>query len=94
MATSPASSTVSGSGSGADTKTGAATQTAAPAVDPAAAAAALKEAQAAASIGAQVILDFNDDTSKGARGGAGATMEENTAARDAGLIGLGLDPVN
>jgi len=53
-----------------------------------------REAMAAATIGAQVILDFNDDTSKGARGGAGATMEENTAARDAGLIGLGLDPVN
>jgi hypothetical protein len=53
-----------------------------------------REAMAAATIGAQVILDFNDDTSKGARGGAGATIEENTAARDAGLIGLGLDPLN
>lgn|SRR5262249_54004560 len=57
-------------------------------------AAALKEAQAAGSIGAQIILDFNDDTSKGARGGAGASIEENTLARDAGLVGLGLDPVN
>jgi hypothetical protein len=64
----------------------------APPPDPAALA-AQKEAQAAASIGAQIILDFNDDTSKGARGGAGATLEENTAARDAGLIGFGLDPL-
>jgi len=68
-------------------------KTTAPAPDPKAAA-ELKEAQAAASIGAQIILDFNDDTSKGARGGAGGTVEENTMARDAGLVGLGLDPVN
>jgi hypothetical protein len=68
-------------------------KTTAPAPDPKAAA-ELKEAQAAGSIGAQIILDFNDDTSKGARGGAGGTVEENTMARDAGLVGLGLDPVN
>lgn len=51
-----------------------------------------REAMAAATIGAQVILDYNGDGSIGARGGAGATIEENTAARDAHLIGLGLDP--
>ena len=88
MATSPASSTVSGSGSGADTKTAA----------PAAASVATertpeqREAMAAASIGAQVILDYNEDGSIGARGGAGGTIEENTAARDAHLAALGLDP--
>jgi hypothetical protein len=51
-----------------------------------------REAMAAATIGAQVILDYNGDGSIGARGGAGATIEENTAARDAHLIALGLDP--
>ena len=51
-----------------------------------------REAMAAATIGAQVILDYNGDGSIGARGGAGATIEENTMARDAHLIGLGLDP--
>src|SRR5262245_64300585 len=60
--------------------------------DTEAAAAALKEARAAASIGAQIILDFNEDGSKGARGGAGSTIEENTAARDAHLVSVGLDP--
>jgi len=53
----------------------------------------LREAQAAASIGAQIILDFNEDGSKGARGGAGASIVENTMARDAHLVAVGLDPV-
>ena len=53
----------------------------------------LREAQAAASIGAQIILDFNEDGSKGARGGAGGTIEANTQARDAHLVAVGLDPV-
>jgi hypothetical protein len=64
----------------------------APKPDPKAVAAA-KEAQAAGSIGAQVILDFNGDGSLGARGGLSATIEENTAGRDAHLIALGLDPL-
>ena len=51
-----------------------------------------KEAAGAASIGAQVILDYNSDAGKGARGGIG-TMAENIAARDANLIAVGLDPV-
>ena len=38
---------------------------------------------AAGSVGAQIILDYNGSGSLGARGGAGATMEENTMARDA-----------
>ena len=54
----------------------------------------LREAQAAASIGAQIILDYNEDGSKGARGGAGGTIEENTMARDAHLVAMGLDPVS
>jgi hypothetical protein len=54
---------------------------------------AAKDAQAAGSIGAQVILDFNGDGSLGARGGISALMNENVAARDAHLISLGLDPV-
>jgi hypothetical protein len=54
--------------------------------------AAQKEAMAASSIGAQIILDFNEDGSIGARGGAGADMVENTMARDAHLVALGLDP--
>jgi hypothetical protein len=58
------------------------------------AAAELKEAQAAASIGAQIILDYNEDGSKGARGGAGGSVEENTLARDAWLTAQGLDPVS
>jgi hypothetical protein len=49
---------------------------------------------AASSVGAQIILDYNGSGSLGARGGAGATMEENTAARDAHYVALGLDPVN
>jgi hypothetical protein len=70
----------------------AASQQAAPQPDPKAAAAA-KEAQAAGSIGAQVILDFNGDGSLGARGGFSNIMNENVAARDAHLVALGLDPV-
>jgi hypothetical protein len=52
-----------------------------------------REAWAAASIGAQVILDFNEDGSLGARGGAAGTIEGNTLARDAWLGELGLDPI-
>lgn len=52
-----------------------------------------REASQAASIGAQVILDFNEDASVGARGGAAGTIEENTAIRDAHLLEMGLDPV-
>jgi hypothetical protein len=63
----------------------------APKPDPAALKAA-REAAASASIGAQVILDFNSDAGQGARGGAGATIEENTMIRDANLIAVGLDP--
>jgi hypothetical protein len=74
-------------------ETGASQQAAAaPKVDEQAAAAA-KEAQAAGSIGAQVILDFNGDGSLGARGGISGIMNENVAARDAHLVALGLDPV-
>ena len=51
-----------------------------------------REALAASSIGAQVILDYNGDGSLGARGGAGGTIEENTMIRDAHLISVGLDP--
>jgi hypothetical protein len=47
---------------------------------------------AALSVGAQVILDFNGAGSIGARGGAGTSIEENTAARDAHLAALGYDP--
>jgi hypothetical protein len=67
-------------------------KTTAPEPDPAAAA-ALKESRAAASIGAQVILDFNGDGGLGARGGAGGDLVENQMARDAHLVSLGLDPV-
>jgi hypothetical protein len=52
------------------------------------------EQMAAGSIGAQIILDYNGSGSLGARGGAGATIEENTMARDAHMVALGLDPVN
>jgi hypothetical protein len=55
---------------------------------------AAAEARAAASIGAQIILDFNEDGSIGARGGAAADINGNTAVRDAHLVALGLDPVN
>jgi hypothetical protein len=57
-------------------------------------AAAARETQAFGSIGAQVILDFNGDGSLGARGGHSATIEENTAARDAHYIALGLNPAS
>ena len=53
-----------------------------------------KEAMAASSIGAQVILDFNSDSGLGARGGAATTLEENQIARDTHLTALGLDPVD
>ena len=53
-----------------------------------------KDAQAAGSIGAQIILDYNSDAGLGARGGAGGTIEENQIARDKHLVALGLDPVN
>jgi hypothetical protein len=53
-----------------------------------------KEAMAASSIGAQVILDFNSDSGLGARGGAGGTVEENSMVRDKHLVALGLDPVD
>jgi hypothetical protein len=76
----------------ADNKGQAAPAAAAPKPDPKAEAAA-REAQAAGSIGAQVILDFNGDGSLGARGGASGIMNENVAARDAHLVALGLDPV-
>jgi hypothetical protein len=66
---------------------------AAPKPDPKAVAAA-KEAQAASSIGAQVILDYNGDGALGARGGLAATMEENVAGRDSHYIALGLDPLS
>jgi len=68
-------------------------KTTAPAPDPKAAA-ALKEAQAASSIGAQIILDYNADSGLGARGGAAATLEENQLIRDTHLVALGLDPVD
>jgi len=51
-----------------------------------------RELMASSSIGAQIILDYNGDGSLGARGGAGATIEENTMIRDAHLIAVGLDP--
>jgi hypothetical protein len=53
---------------------------------------ATPEEMAAATIGAQIILDYNGEGSLGARGGMGGTIEENTAARDAHLISVGLDP--
>jgi hypothetical protein len=57
------------------------------------AAADLRAAQAASSIGAQIILDYNSDSGLGARGGAGADIVENQIARDQHLVALGLDPV-
>jgi hypothetical protein len=53
---------------------------------------ATPEEMAAATIGAQIILDYNGEGSLGARGGMGGTIEENTMARDAHLISVGLDP--
>ena len=52
-----------------------------------------KEAMAASSIGAQIILDYNSQAGLGARGGAAGTIEENTMLRDQNLVELGLDPV-
>jgi hypothetical protein len=54
----------------------------------------LRAGWAAASIGAQVVLDFNEDGSLGARGGAAGTIEGNTIARDTWLGEMGLDPVD
>lgn len=51
-----------------------------------------RDARAAASIGAQVILDYNAPSGVAARGGAGGSVEENTLVRDAHLVLLGLDP--
>jgi hypothetical protein len=56
-------------------------------------AAELRETRSFGSIGAQIILDYNGDGSLGARGGIGGTIEENSAARDAHLIAIGLDPL-
>jgi hypothetical protein len=53
-----------------------------------------REARQAASIGAQVILDYNEDAAVAARGGAAATMDENVAIRDKHLLSLGLDPLS
>jgi hypothetical protein len=90
MATPP---TTSGSGGGAEPKP--ADTKAAPAPAPAETPeqkAAREAAQAAGSIGAQVILDFNGAGSLGARGGAATTIEENSAAYAAHMVELGLDP--
>ena|SRR5215475_4936642 len=56
------------------------------------AAAEQREASIAASIGAQVILDFNESGSQGARGGYGPDIESNVAGRDEHLVALGFDP--
>jgi len=67
----------------------------APAVDKAAAdkaRAEQREATQSASMGAQIILDYNSDAGVAARGGAAGTIEENTAVRDANLMALGLNP--
>ena len=53
-----------------------------------------RDAMAAASIGAQIILDYNSAASLGARGGAGGDIVENQEARDTYLVDLGLDPVS
>lgn len=53
-----------------------------------------RDAMAATSIGAQIILDYNREGALGARGGAGGTIVENSEARDRYLVGLGLDPVS
>lgn len=53
-----------------------------------------REARAAASIGAQIILDYNSQAGLGARGGAAGSIEENTMLRDENLVALGLDPVS
>ena len=53
---------------------------------------AQRDAMAAASIGAQIILDYNAPGGVAARGGAAGTVEENTMIRDRHLVALGLDP--
>ena len=53
-----------------------------------------REARAAASIGAQVILDFNEPAALGARGGAAGDIVGNQMVRDKYLVDLGLDPVS
>ena len=57
------------------------------------AAAEQREVRAFGSIGAQIILDYNGDGSLGARGGGGATIEENSAAYESHMVALGLDPL-
>ena len=44
--------------------------------------------------GAQVVLEPDSDAAIAAKGGAGTTIEENTAAHQAALAEMGLDPVN
>ena len=51
-----------------------------------------RDRMAAASIGAQVILDFNAPAGIAARGGAAGSIEGNTIIRDRHLVSLGLDP--
>jgi colicin import membrane protein len=46
----------------------------------------------AGSKGAQVVLDPDSDAAIAARGGAGATITENTIVRNEALIDMGLDP--
>lgn len=48
----------------------------------------------AASIGAQVILDFNKPAAQAARGGAAGEIAENTIIRDRYLNELGFDPLS
>ena len=48
--------------------------------------------RAKASQGAQVILDPKSDAAMGAKGGAFATIEDNTNFRNAALIAANLDP--
>src|SRR5262249_5849414 len=49
--------------------------------------------RAKASQGAQVILDPKSDAALGAKGGAFASIEDNTNFRNAGLIAANLDPL-
>src|SRR5262252_1976013 len=49
--------------------------------------------RARASQGAQVILDPKSDAAMGAKGGAFASIEDNTNFRNAGLIAANLDPL-
>jgi hypothetical protein len=52
----------------------------------------LRETRIAASRGGQVVLDPEGDAAIAARGGMGATIEENAAVYNADLIDHGLDP--